>query len=452
MSENPELAKRAQARETEALPVTDDIDPRLAVAAGVVARETPAAPEKSVSLLFVVTYVAAYAGTWLMLLSPVVVSLALKVTELVGATRAPANLSLVLGVGALLALFGNPFFGKLSDRTKSRFGMRRPWMIFGCVGGALGLLVVALAPNIAIVLVGWCIAQLAFNGLLAALVAVLADQVPERQRGTVAGALGICLSLGLIGGTFLVQAVVGHNVRIFMVPTAVGVALVVLFVLVLKDRRLDPAQKFPPYNLGEFVRSFWINPARYPDFAWAWASRWLFFAGWSFLTTYQAFYLLNKLHLDTGLVARTVFFGTLVQNVVVIAISIFGGRASDMLGRRKVFVLSAALVYGVALVVVALSNHVNGYLVGMAIGGLGFGVYLAVDLALVTDVLPNRTTDAAKGLGVFNIASAMPQSVAPAVAPAILFLGHGDYSVLFVVAGVVTAIGALAIVPVRGVR
>ena len=75
-------------------------------------------------------------------------------------------------------MVGNPFFGKLSDRTSSQVGMRRPWMVIGLVGGSLGILMVALAPNIAMVLVGWCIAQLLFNALLAALAAVLSDQVP----------------------------------------------------------------------------------------------------------------------------------------------------------------------------------------------------------------------------------------------------------------------------------
>jgi MFS family permease len=77
-------------------------------------------------------------------------------------------LALVAGVGALVAMFGNPFFGRMSDRTCSGQGMRRPWMVIGLVGGSLGILVVALAPNIPVVLIGWCLAQLFFNALQAA--------------------------------------------------------------------------------------------------------------------------------------------------------------------------------------------------------------------------------------------------------------------------------------------
>ena len=97
-------------------------------------------------------------------------------------------------------MVGNPFLGKLSDRTSSSLGMRRPWMIIGLIGGSLGALTVALAPNIPVVLVGWCTAQVLFNARLAALVAVLPDQVPAVQRGLVSGALGICVPIASVTG------------------------------------------------------------------------------------------------------------------------------------------------------------------------------------------------------------------------------------------------------------
>ena len=101
--------------------------------------------------------------------------------------------------------------------------------------------------------------------------------------------------------------------------------------------------------------------------------------------------------------------------------------------------------------VIALASSFNGFLVGMAIGGLGFGVYVAVDLALAADVLPDKAS-AAKDLGVFNIAGALPFSIAPAVAPAVLAVAGGRYGVLFTVAGVSALLGAAAILPVRAVR
>ena len=120
---------------------------------------------------FISRYVLAFMSTNLVFLAPLLVTLPLKVNALVGIEKAPDSLALVAGVGALVAMFGNPFFGRMSDRTTSRLGMRRPWMVTGLVGGCLGVLLVAVAPNIPVVLIGWCVAQLFFNALLAAQVA-----------------------------------------------------------------------------------------------------------------------------------------------------------------------------------------------------------------------------------------------------------------------------------------
>ncbi len=412
-----------------------------------------AAPEpatlRRVGWPFIVLYTLAYLGTVLLLIAPLLVTLALKVNALVGLDRAPNSLALVTGTGALLAMVGNPFFGRMSDRTSSRFGMRRPWMIIGLVGGSLGILIVALAPSVPVVLVGWCIAQLFFNALLAAQVAVLPDQVPVDQRGLVSGVLGICLPIASVTGTFVVQLFTGDELAMFLIPCAIGGFFVLVFAITLKDRRLAKADK-PAWSLREFAGTFYVNPRKSPDFAWAFASRFMFVLAYAFLTIYQAYYLLDKIGSAESDVPQQIFLGTLTQSAFIVAASVIGGRLSDRTGRRKIFVLSAAIVYGLAMFLIAVASNFNGFLVGMAIGGLGFGMYLAVDLALVADILPEK--DKAKDLGVMNIAGALPYTVAPAIAPVILTIGHGSYSVLYAVAGVSAIIGAVAILPVKRVR
>ena len=399
---------------------------------------------------FIALYTLAYISTSLVFIAPLLVTLALKVNTLVGIERAPDSLALVAGIGALLAMVGNPFFGKMSDRTASRLGMRRPWMVIGLAGGSAGILIVALAPSIAVVLVGWCIAQLFFNALLAAMVAVLPDQVPAAQRGAVAGVLGICVPIASVSGTFLVKLFTGSQLAMFLAPCAIGGFFILLFAVTLKDRRLSRADR-PGWSAREFTRTFYVNPRRNPDFAWAFASRFMFVLAYAFLATYQAYYLLAKIGSAKADVPQQIFLGTLVQSVVVVAASLIGGKLSDRTGRRKVFVLTASVVYGAALFVIASASNFNGFLVGMAISGLGFGVYVAVDLALVVDVLPDKD-NAAKDLGVFNMAGALPFSIAPGIAPAILAVGHGSYSVLYGVAGVSAIVGAVAILPVKRVR
>jgi len=399
---------------------------------------------------FVALYAAAYLSTGLVFIAPLLVTLALKVDSLVPDDDAPDRLALVVGVGALVSLFANPFFGRMSDRTTSRFGRRRPWMVVGLLGGTLGVLTVALAGSIAVVLVGWCVAQLFFNALLAAQVAVLPDQVPPEWRGMVSGVLGTCLPIASVAATFLVDLFNGHRLAMFMAPCAVGGFFILAFAARLDDRPLLPARR-PAWSMRELVGTFYFNPRRSPDFAWAFVSRFMFVLAYAFLVTYQAYFLIHGLGTPKGDVAHQIFLGTLAQGAVVVVISLLSGRLSDRTGRRKVFVITASVAYGLALLVIAAASDFDGYLLGMALSGVGFGMYFAVDLALVADVLPDERSTA-KDLGVLNLASALPFSVAPAVAPVVLTITAGSYPALYVVAGGCAVLGATAIARIRGIR
>jgi MFS family permease len=398
---------------------------------------------------FISIYAAAYAGTWLALLTPIMVTLALRARQL-----APADseywLSLVLGLGALFALVGNPLFGWLSDRTTSAWGMRRPWLVGGALGGALSLWLVATAPSMPWMLAGWCLAQLSFNAVLAPLAALLPDHVPAARRGTVAGIISITTPLGQVGGTYLTRALVGDMTAMLLIPAAVCIVLVLALASVLPDRRLD-REHAPRAGGAAFLRIFWLGPRQAPDFAWVCAGRFFLILCMSFLTAYQPFFLMNRLGFALHDVPDVVFRSTLVQSVAVVLAGLVAGRLSDLTRRRKPFVIGAALACAAGSWLIAMASSYDAFLIGITLFGVGLGAYLSVDFALVTDVLPNKDDDAAKDLGLFNIASALPQSIAPAIASAIL-VSAGSYGAVFVVAGFAGLLAALAVIPVRATR
>ena len=278
------------------------------------------------------------------------------------------------------------------------------------------------------------------------------------QRGRVAGLVGVGLPVGLVGGAFLAQAVSGSIFLMFMAPAAVGVVFVLILATILDDRRQSPDYRSPPYTLHEFLGSFWVNPVRQPDFAWAWLNRFLLNMGTAMLVTYQVFYLIDHLGISQDRVPRLVFIASLVLSAGLVLLRVVGGSLSDLAGgRRKVFVWSSAVIFGVGTAIIGFAGSFDAFLFGVAVGGIGLGIYLAVDLALVSLVL-TKPDDASKDLGVFNIASTLPQSLAPTVAPIFLSIplfasGEGDnYTALYFVAALFAGAGALAILPVKGVR
>jgi MFS family permease len=141
-----------------------------------------------------------------------------------------------------------------------------------------------------------------------------------------------------------------------------------------------------------------------------------------------------------------------VQAAMMVLWSAFAGRLSDRLKRRKPIAMVGSTLQGVGLWLIAVAPSYTMLLFGIAVAGIGHGVYEGVDLALVTEVLPDRDRHAAKDLGLLNVANALPQVVAPLAAPAILNASHGNYMLLFLVAGVVPVIGAALLAPLKGAR
>jgi MFS family permease len=404
----------------------------------------PAKPKLIASLAF------AQLALFVAVLGPITVSMAIKVTSVVGADRAPTTQGIILGIGAIAALIGNPIFGRLSDRTTGRWGRRRPWMIAGSVGLAVCLLAVALASNVPTLIVAWFGAQLATNAALAAYLATVADQIPARQCATVTALAGVMQNVSVLVAVYLASALTTNLIALFMVPAAIGVIGMTVYALVLPDK---PLLKRPPSaGIRAFLETFWVSPRRYPDFAWAWISRFLLILGSFLFTTFRFFWMKDEIGLTDAGAAATVATGVLVYTVVLVVVGQVAGYLSDRLGRRKPLVFLSTGLFAAGLLLLTQVHSVGSFYLVEAILGAAFGVYMGVDLALVLAVLPNAE-DSAKDLGVFNIANAMPQSLAPFLGAILLTIGAGqNYDVLYLTAAGLTFLGALAIIPIKKVR
>lgn len=433
---------------TTPAPDTSPAPRRTAVPMTTVSPTVDSAPRGYIPSLGVATF-----AVFLALLTPALVGLQLKLVDLVGVQAAPGALGLVAAVGALFALFANPLAGRLSDRTLSRFGRRRPWIVGGAVVGTLALVLIGVANSVALVLVGWCLAQAAFNAALAAVTATMPDQVPERQRGRASSIMGIGTPLAILVGSASV-ALLPSDVLRFAVPGIIALLGCLLFAAVLQDRRARPDER-PPFDLRGFFGSFVFNPRKNPDFAWNWLSRFLMFFGYTGIGSYLAFFVLERFAVPGDQVAGVILLANVCSVIGMVAASIVGGALSDRIGMRRPFVAAAGLIMVAGLVVLAFAPSLGVLYAAEALIGIGFGSYLAVDLALATSVLPNEA-DRAKDLGVLNIANALPQSIAPAVAPAVIAAGavlpFGGYSTWFLLGALVAAVGALLVYRVKGVR
>ncbi|MFI0450480.1 MFS transporter [Actinomadura sp. 6N118] len=397
---------------------------------------------------FAVLLAVANLGLWIPLIPPVLVTLHLRLEDLDAANK-ERNAGIVLGVGAFLALVGNPLAGRLSDRTASRFGRRRPWLIGGMAGGTAGIAVVALVPSLPAILLGWCLAQLSFNATLAALAATIPDHVPVERRGSMSGILGFSQIIAIAAGVGLVAALPGIAAK-FLVPAVLGTVLVTTFALLLPDRRL--AEPATPFSLREFAGTFWVNPRNHPDFGYAWLTRFLVSFGVFAPLTYLAFFLPDRVGIAEDDVDKTVALLVVIALGCTAVTSVLGGWLSDRAGRRKPFVIGSGVVLAAGIGLLAPATSLPQVIAAQIVLGIAGGMFLAVDMALITQVLPDPETTA-KDLGVINIANTLPQSLAPAAAP--LFLAIGDdknYPAFYGFAALCALAGAVFVTRIKGVR
>ena len=354
-------------------------------------------------------------------------------------------LAWVTGAGAVVSLAANPFFGALSDRTTARWGRRTPWIVAGSAGGSLSLLLLAGTGGLWLMTLGWCLVQLTLNASFAAVTAAVPDRVPRLQRGSVGGWLGAAQILGAVAGTGLATAAGG--IAAGYVACAVFAAAGVLpYVLRYPDLRLETADR-PPWHGRSFLRGFWLSPRRYPDFGWAWLTRFLINLSNALVILYLLYYLRDRLRYDDP--EQGVLILTAVNSVTLLATVVVGGVWSDRVGRRKPFVRWSGALMAAATALLAAWQTWPGAIVVAALLGLALGVFMSVDFALMTDVLP-KALDRGKDLGVINVANALPQVAAPAVAaPIVTHLG--GYRVLYAVAAVIGLAGAVFVDRIRGV-
>ena len=431
------------------------LSPDMAAAAAATSNGSPVKTWTNPKRGFLFFLAFAAIGSGMGQLVPAVETAAEKATQIVGAKNSAGALSLTIAVGAIFALVATPIFGRVSDRVRGRFGRRRPFVLLGAVLFAIGGILLASAGSVFLLVLSSVFTFLGAAAVTVALSAIIPDQFEPLKRGPASAAVGVSLPVGAVIGLGIATAVSTNLTLQILIPAGIAVLGALIFVLVIKDPQVADAPR-PPFNAVQFFSTFWVNPAKNPSFAWAWFSRLLIFFGVAAIQAYQFFYLVAVLHVSFAAVSQDLFFSTLVLTVFALVFAAIASKISDVVKRRKPFVIAAAVIFAVGLAVAATSTTFGGFLVAIGIVGLGQGVYFAVDLALVSQLVPDQSNPG-QGMSIMGLASQVPSSIVPALAPAILLIGATaaspqNYAALFIVGAIAGLVGAVLILFVKGVK
>ncbi len=351
---------------------------------------------------------------------------------------------------AIASLVSNLLFGTLSDRSRSKWGRRTPFILLGAVLGGVTLFLTGMMGNPVLITIVYCLCMFGLNAMIAPLVAMISDRIPMNVRGTMSAFFGAGQTCGSPIGTLIGSAFILNPFPGFILAGALMfLGGVVAIIIVPKESSAD----FLPKDEGkatDVLRSF--VPPKFStahDFYKAFAGRICMLLSYQMITVYQLLIFQKYVGLDDVAAGAAMATMSIITMVVSLGGSIVAGPISDFIGRRKLPVVAASVLFAIGMAMPWIMPTTMGMFLYAGIAGLGYGIYSSVDQALNVDVLPNKE-EAGKDLGVLNLATTLGQMLGPVLMSVItMTLG---YAAAFPISIVFALLGCVFIMMIKGVK
>ncbi|MGH2378513.1 MAG: MFS transporter [Candidatus Limnocylindria bacterium] len=339
--------------------------------------------------------------------------LQIRMDDLVGVAQAGRGIALITILGAITAMIVQPTFGAISDFTVSRWGRRKPYILLGTALDLVFLYGLASADTFLTVVAFFVMLQFSSNLAQGPFQGYVPDLVPARQVGLASALMGVMIVLGRVFGFFAASVIGLIFGDIFLATISLG--LVELITAIATLRWVDEGRGAPPRarTWMAIAASAWGRDLlQHRSYLWLLASRLFFLMATAMLTSLIFFYLRRSHGLTEEEAGFWVLLATGAIAVTTGLSTIPAAHASDRLG-RKPLIYAACLLGAVGMTGVALAPAMPVALAFVVVFGMGAGAFLAVDWALMTDIIPKATTG--RFMGISNVFSAAAGPFALAV-------------------------------------
>lgn len=405
-------------------------------------------------------YIAGYIVFWLFTATGVTMITNVLMPQFVkniGASNPAAIIGVASSIAMVVAMISNVVFGAISDRTRTRFGRRAPWLVIGGIVAIISFVLMSMQTTGAGVIIVYSIAQIGMNIMYAPFYAVLSDNVPESRRGTVSMANGLGNSVGcgigpMLGSMFIGQVVPGLIIGAVLVGAG---GIVAAFVFPNKnDVAVMKASKRPDRSVGQQLLYTLTPPRHCPDFWKAFVGRTLIMLSVQMVSSYLLYLVQDYLGLANDAAAALIGTYSLIVTITSF-VTLIVGPLSDKMGRRKLpAYIAVILICGSfaswLLGGSGMMSATVAVIVAAVLYGAGYGTFTAIDQALNVDVLPNKE-DAGKDLGFINVGTTAGMA-AGALMTSTIYSISGGYTMVFPVAIVMTLVGAFSISRIKVVK
>lgn len=386
--------------------------------------------------------------------------LPILILALVPESEKGGALGILSALGLIVAIVIQPAAGAWSDARTTRWGRRRPYIVGGTLGDVVFLAVMALAPTYAILLIGYLLLQFSSNIAHGAYQGYIPELVPESKRGVASGVARLFEMVGMIVTYLVVNVLVGQGqlYLTFLAYVLFLIACMIITALFVQERPfLDPDTSSPSSTSSPAAKPTTSARPLLRDmfysrdfFLWL-VSRLLILLGGNLVRNYALYFLKDVIHVANPAGDTTILLAVIA---VVIAIVVYPtGALSDRVGRKRLIILSGVLGAIGAFLLISADSLIFVLLYG-AIIGLSIGIFLSVNWAWATDLIPNE--EGGRFLGISNLATAGSGVVAGIGGIMLDYFNaqspNFGYTMLFLTAGLCYLAGTGIAFGVRDVR
>ncbi|MFP3125615.1 MFS transporter [Ectobacillus funiculus] len=373
----------------------------------------------------------------------------LIVIKIVGQEHATAAFGMASGISGIAIVIFGLFSGVIADKTRVRMGRRKFWMIAGSIGGAISMLALTYATSIPVFVISLCLINFFYGMVTLSFGALVPEQVDPEKFGRISGIMGAGGPIFVMTGQMLMGVFANSTLEQKMFAIII-VQLIggMIGAFLIKDNYYAGATKGEKKSMG--IRGFYPSFKQHPNYTWALLTK-LFInftnAGMSMLVLFY----ITRFHLPQVRIFEIMAL-TAPAIMLMVGAGILGGFLSDRLKKQKPFVFGAALLTGICLITFAFSSNVTWVIVGNFIFNFGFGMYTAVDIALVNRILPSKE-NAGKDISIMNTTTNLASTLVNFAAPALIAFGAssfgGDgYTFFFLVLAAFSVLSAVFVLPI----
>lgn len=375
----------------------------------------------------------------------------------VGMANPTAAFGIITSVTSLVSLFAGYIWGTMSDRTRSRFGKRTPWIFWGSIVAGIGLYLLGSFQTTLNLTLAYCFNTLGQNAIQTPMYAFLADRVPKNVRGTLSAGLG-ATSIGLPIGQFISSYFLGRpyqNIGFIVGGVLIALSGLLALAIIPRERSSKDAEIRQDKTIKDVLVTL-LPPkmAGAHDFYKSCAGRFLIMTSYIMVMQYLLYILENYIGQSTIDAAKSMNRLSMFTLVVSLVGLVISGPMSDYIKRRKVPVVTGGILMIVGTLIPLFVKSTNGVIAYAIFAGLGYGVYLAVDGALNMDVIPEQAKidkNTGKYIGFSNLTNTLGLTAAP-MATSMIVTATGSYVLAFVGSIAATIIGIFFILTIKHVK